>query len=155
VVLQEVRYNIGLANLHYSRRLELDKETKVFVTGKAINLWYQVLKDPVVIPEWELRCADVQELLNSGLIKIAGSKFPVNSVKLCNPSLSMDADEQKLVAMFGAYKSGPVTVSLLRVWSKELGIKRPLKAIKKLFDLGLVEFSDREKKQVRACFGCR
>ncbi len=155
-VLQVVRYNIGLVNLHYPRRLELEKETKIFVTGNAMNLWYQVLKGSVAIPEWELRCsADVQELLNSGLIKTVDSTFPVKFVELCDPSLSMDADEQKLVAMFGAYKSGPVTVSLLRVWSKELGIKRPLKVIKKLFDLGLVEFSDREKKQVRACFGCR
>ena len=67
----------------------------------------------------------------------------------------MGVDEQKLVAMLGAYKSGPVTVSLLRAWSRELGVERPLKTIKKLFDLRLVEFSDKEKKQVQACFGCR
>lgn len=120
-----------------------------------MNLWYQVLKGPVAIPEWELRCADVQELLSSGLIKVVDSTFPVKFVELCNPSLSMGADEQKLVTMLEVYKSGPVTVSLLGVWSKELGVKRPLKTIKKLFDLGLVEFSNREKKQVQACFGCR
>lgn len=133
----------------------MNEETKIFVTGNAVNLWYQVLKGPVAIPEWELRCADVQELLSSGLIKVVDSTFPVKFVELCNPSLSMGADEQKLVTMLEVYKSGPVTVSLLGVWSKELGVKRPLKTIKKLFDLGLVEFSNREKKQVQACFGCR
>ncbi|HBX64298.1 TPA: hypothetical protein DEG83_02545 [Candidatus Collierbacteria bacterium] len=133
----------------------MDEETKILVTGNAVDLWYQVLKGPVAVPEWELRCADVQELLNSGLVRIVDSTFPVKFVELCKPSMEMGVDEQKLVAMLGAYKSGPVTVSLLRAWSRELGVERPLKTIKKLFDLRLVEFSDKEKKQVQACFGCR
>ncbi|MFZ3068722.1 MAG: hypothetical protein WA052_00190 [Microgenomates group bacterium] len=120
-----------------------------------MNLWYQVLNGPVAIPEWELRCTDVQELLNSRLIKVVDSTFPVKFVELCNPSMAMNGDEKKLFIALKTYKNGPVTVGLLGVWSKELGFKRPLKTIKKLFDLGLVEFSNREKKQVQVCLGCR
>ncbi|HAI22780.1 TPA: hypothetical protein DCP77_04090 [Candidatus Collierbacteria bacterium] len=133
----------------------MDEETKISVTGNAINLWYQVLRGPVAVPEWELRCADIQELLNSGLVKIVDSTFPVKFVELCNPSMAMSINEQKLLTLLKTYKSGPVTVGLLRAWSGELRVERPLKTIKKLFDLRLVEFSDKEKKQVQACFGCR
>jgi hypothetical protein len=118
-------------------------EEKITVSSSAALLWSRVLlrSEVKLTGGWgEVARPDVQELLSKGLVHIMATEKhpPRKTLTLSDPTMALTEPESKMLELILVLEE-PISVHFLILRAKNVKIAYPLRAIKRLLALGLVE----------------
>jgi hypothetical protein len=129
-------------------------EAKISVTDSAVVLWSRLLTLPAVRMSNEEADAssEVQELQNKRLIRVVGHDRPERTLFISDSTLMLTRDERRVLEMILALDE-PINVHLLILRAKRVYVLNPLRDIKRLIYLNLIELNPHNKNLIHPRFG--